>query len=229
MWWWLVACETGEVPDARTDWGDRCLPADGPASPGTIEAFLDLVDALPGPTVDVPCVLQALERPLRVELTMNPLSAQPAASERSPRVFVRSGDLAISVVPEGDGRPLIELAEYRADLGLSVKAELLFPVTLPLDRAMAFERVVDDELTTGSLCGLCHWDEVELEPGVFASTPLRPTLTTLVPVVDLRWEHRACDPATEPDRCAMLDALFGYGDVVASPFPASWPTIYDND
>lgn len=228
--WWLLACAPEPDPSPAHTGAfdpDRCLAADGPRAPGSIPAFLDLLDALPGPTVDVPCVLQALERPLGVELTMNPLSAQPAASERSPRIFVRSGALTISVVPEGDGRPLIELAEYDEALGRSIKGELLLPLTLPVDRDLPFARTRDDQLTSGSLCGLCHWDEVEVEPGVFASTPLRPTSSTHVSVDTLRAEHAACDADAEPDRCAMLDGLFGWGDVVERSFPATWPTIYD--
>jgi hypothetical protein len=36
-------------------------------------------------------------------------------------------------------------------------------------------------------------------------------------VESLRTENVSCDAAAEPERCAMLSALFNHGDVVAAP------------
>lgn len=235
MWWLLLsACnpppdenppeQTGETGGTVVPSG--CQVPEELATPHSIEETFDLIDALPGPTVDAPCILEALARPLNVELTMDTLSAQPAASPRSPRMFFLFDGLTLSMVPEGAGRPLLEFAEHDPS-GLTIKAELHFPVEIPLDRNIAFERVITAELTRGTVCGLCHWDETEVREGVFASMPLRPSTTTLVELEDLRAEWQSCDASREPDRCSMLDALFEHGPVVHTPFPSTYPTIYD--
>ncbi|MCA9490170.1 MAG: hypothetical protein KC621_09605 [Myxococcales bacterium] len=232
LWSLLLACESPNdgPPVGAEETGlerDGCWVPAALARPTTIEETFDLIDALPGgPEIDVPCLLEALERPLYVELTMDTLSAQPAASPRSPRIFLRNAGLTLSVVPEGAGRPLLEFAEHQPS-GLSIKAELHFPIEQPLDRRVAFERVLSDQVTIGTLCGLCHWDETQVEEGVYASIPLRPTATTLVALEELEDEWRSCERAVEPDRCAMLDALFDHGPVVHAPFPSDYPTIYD--
>lgn len=231
LWSFLLGCasrDDGE-PVGADETGlerDGCWVPASLARPTTIQGAFDLIDALPGPTVDAPCVLEALARPLYVELTMDTLSAQPAASPRSPRIFIRNEGLTLSFVPEGAGRPLLEFAEHHPS-GLTIKAELHFPAELPLDRRLPFDRVLSDQVTIGTLCGLCHWDETEVEEGVFASIPLRPTSTTLVALEDLEAEWSSCERALEPDRCAMLDAMFDHGLVVHSPFPTDYPTIYD--
>lgn len=219
MWWWLVACGPDE------DGG--CAAPDGLSSPAALEDVFDLVDALPGPTVDVPCLVSALARPLPLEATRNAISAQPAASAASPRLFLRYGVLAISVVPEGVGRPLVELSEYDPATGRSRKAELHAPIHLPLDRDLPFRRVVDEDLAEGSVCGLCHWDEVEVAPGRFASVALRPEPDTEVDLGRLQAERARCDVALEPDRCAVLSAVFDHGPVEHAPFPEDWPTLYE--
>ncbi len=235
--WLLLACTdrppttvepTGATGDTAQTYPSTtgCRVPEDLADPTTIDETFDLIDALPGPTVDVPCVLEALARPLAVELTIDTLSAQPAASERSPRIFVLRPGLTLSVVPEGYSRPLLEFAEHH-ESGLTVKAELHFPVELPLDRDAAFERVMSEQVTHGTLCGLCHYQETEVAPGRWASNPLRPHSTTLTSLEDLAAEARVCDPREEPDRCAFLSAMFDHGPVIHQPFPAEYPTIYD--
>ncbi len=76
-------------------------------SPTTIDALVGHIDSLPRP-VDTACLIRSLERSLQVESSTNPFSAQPALSRNSPRIFLFSGELAISVVPEGIGAEVVE-------------------------------------------------------------------------------------------------------------------------
>ncbi|UJR81524.1 hypothetical protein [Sandaracinus amylolyticus] len=227
----LVGCATPAGPrshDASTrpvDAADaamperRCVaPAGVSGSPRTIADVVALIDALP-PPVTIPCVLESLDRPLYVEATSSRLSAQPAVGERSPRIFLFFGDLVISVVPEGLGAPLLEMSEF-VDTTRSRKAELAFPVSLPLSEAAPYERLG----STGTLCGGCHGREVrdEIIAGAFVSLALRPHDEHLVAIDRVRSEWLAC--RAEDERCAMLDALFGRGAVVHQGFPPELPT-----
>ena len=201
---------------------------EGPAQPTSIAETVALVDALsarsPDGSVTLPCFLASLDRPLSVEATSDIFSAQPAVGLRSPRIFLRSGDLILTVVPEGPGRPLLELGERTSD-GLTIKAEIVFPVDGPLPADAAYERVRFED-APGTPCGGCHGREVEVGEGIYASLPLRPASDRLVPLPSVRNEATACLDV-ETDRCALLRALFGHGEVVHAPFPEDWPTIYD--
>jgi hypothetical protein len=44
----------------------------------------------------------------------------------------------------------------------------------------------------------------------------------------LRDQHLACDAAAEPERCAMLAAIFAHGELVPRAFSDKARTIYDN-
>lgn len=188
----------------------------------SIDGAVELAGDLPDPTLA--CFLTALARPLGVELTSNAFSLQPAIGLRTPRVLISDGGLVMSVVPEGEASPLLELGELQDD-GRSLKAEIAFPLTGPLTRADAFERTLDFEGAGASSCGVCHHDEIEVAPLEFASLPLRPAPSTIVPLTLLREEHESCtivDPA-DVGRCAMLAALFDHGPVEHVPLPESYP------
>jgi hypothetical protein len=212
--------------------GDGGGPLPGPCSPegpppSTIGDVVDRLDRLdrrdaPSP-VSLPCFLASLPRPLPLEASSDVFSAQPAVGERSPRMFVRYPDLTLTVAPEGPGATLLELGE--ADGALTVKAELQFPVEVPVAPTAPYERVSFDD-GSGTGCGMCHGGEVEVADGVFASIPLQPLPTLLVPLQVVAAEAAACGSATD-DRCAMLGAVFGHGEVIHTPFPADMPTIYD--
>lgn len=170
------------------------------------------MESLPAP-VDAACVLHGLQRPLQVEATRSQLSLQPGTSA-SPRLFVFSGDLVLSLVPDGPGRDLIELGEV-VDATHSVKAELALPIELPLADDALFERIRQGE---GSHCAACHTQE---RPDL-ASVVLRPQPETLVPLDELEQEARRC--GGDPTRCGVLDALFD-GPVEHHPFDSRFPTF----
>jgi hypothetical protein len=202
-----------------------CAPAPGTTgSPSSIAETVDLVNGLPKP-VSLVCFLEALQRPLRLVATRSFFSAQPAVGARSPRIFLFMDGIIHSIVPEGSARNLLEMGEATGPVS-SVKAELEFPITDTITLATAFERLPLDDLTT---CGVCHDGNVPVWgiDGAFESEVLRPADRELVPLAELENEARSCDGALEPERCAMLAALFQHGEVIAAEFPRSVRTIFD--
>jgi hypothetical protein len=182
------------------------------------------VNGLPKP-VSLACFLQALDRPLQLVATRSVFSAQPAAGRRSPRIFLFLEGIIHSIVPEGDARNLLEMGEA-TNPGWSIKAELEFPVVDTITLATAFERLPLGDITT---CGVCHDGRVpalDIE-GAVESEVLRPLDRELVPLAELEAEARGCDGALEPERCAMLGALFQHGEVVGAAFPSSARTIFE--
>lgn len=216
---------SGGAPELAGERGP-CVPAPGTTGrPSSIAETVDLVNGLPKP-VSLECFVAALERPLLVVATRSFFSAQPAMGARSPRIFLFGEGIIHSIVPEGAARNLLEMGEA-ASTGWSIKAELEFPIAEDITLATAFERLpMDDDLTT---CGVCHNGRAPALgiEGAFESEVLRPADRELVSLADLEAEARSCDAALEPERCAMLGALFQHGEVVATEFPRSVRTIFD--
>ena len=212
-------------PDAATE-PARCVPPAGVSgSPQTIDEVVALINALPSP-VTLPCFLESLDRPLEIEATLSRVSAQPAYGARSPRLFLFIGDdLILSVVPEGAGAPLLELAEI-VEEARSRKAELELPIETPVAASAPYDRVVFE---SGTVCGGCHFGEQRDESvdfaRVYVSNALRPYDLDLVALDRVRAEWLACRPEEEPDRCAMYQAIFGHGEVRHRRFPDSFPTL----
>jgi hypothetical protein len=73
--------------------------------------------------VTLPCFLQTLQRPLSLYATSSPISAQPADSERDPRIFVMMEPLILSVVAVGETSVYLELSELTSNTR-SIKAEI---------------------------------------------------------------------------------------------------------
>jgi hypothetical protein len=202
-----------------------CAPAPGTTGrPSSITETVELVNGLPKP-VSLACFLEALERPLRLVATQSVFSAQPASGRRSPRIFLFMEGIIHSIVPEGVARDLLEMGEATSP-GSSIKAELAFPITENITLATAFERLPLDDITT---CGVCHDGRVPVLgiEGAFESEVLRPADRELVPLAELEEEARRCDAELEPERCAMLGALFQHGEVIPAEFPRTVPTIFD--
>ncbi len=182
----------------------------------TIERAVDALNVLPKP-VDAPCFVASLPRPLRVTASNSVVSAQPAASRQSPRIFVLLDGLAVTVVPEGDSAAVVEFGEWRSETR-TVKGEVALPVTTEIPRDTAFTHVFR-ERQNGTTCGLCHTGEVEERPGVYSSVAYRPHDRDVVPLRELRATHDACvESGTEDGACAMLHALFDFGDVEQGAF-----------
>lgn len=200
-----------------------CVREKGGA-PATIEETVDLINRLPMP-VTIPCLMESLDRPLSIETTTDQFSAQPAAGELLPRIFVRNGDLSLSVAPAGEGRPLLEFA-MKTSSTHSIKAELEFPIEAPVDYAAPYERVAVE--LGGTNCGLCHGEERQVEPGVFESRAFKPLPETTGPLEPFVASLEDCDPL-EDDACHVMTSVFGHGDVVRRPFPEHYPTLYDFD
>lgn len=198
---------------------ERCLPPEGiSGSPGTLVEVMHFINALPRP-LSIPCFLQALDRPLAMTTTNSFVSAQPAVGNANPRIFLKVGELYISVVPAGTGRDLVEFGELTSNLR-SYKAELLFPLEGPLEPEMFYEHIMR---TTSSVCAFCHsaevWEEHDTLGFTIESDAYRPNPNYDVPLDEVRLEHEQCDPELEPERCAMFSALFDHGPVEYHAFP----------
>ena len=223
--------DTDTDSDSDTD-ADPILPArceapPGLGSPQTIAEAVALMNALP-PPITIPCVIQSLDRPLAITATTSNISAQPAAGEGSPRIFVFSGPLVLSIVPDGTGRDLLEFGEPRGELD-SLKGELKMPVAQPIPAGKPFDHLRFNEQVT--VCGFCHRDERlaidQDHPDAFISRALRPVDDRDVALEDLRAVHAACDPTLEPERCAILSAVFDHGPVIEQAFAEELGTIFD--
>jgi len=181
-------------------------------SPKTIRGLIELINSLPRPT-SIACFLESLDRPLDVHLTRSQLSAQPAADDENPRVFIIAGPLSFAIVPAGPASTLLEFA-YAVDEKLSVKGEVLFPVE---------RKLTDDTLTNQvalggrTRCGSCHDPEQPAREGhyegAFISPIIAPSPDLEVDLEELRSASERCDLEREPERCQILHALFHHGEV----------------
>jgi hypothetical protein len=186
---------------------------------------VSLANALPKP-LTLPCYLEALARPLPVHATLSEFSAQPARGERSPRLFIYFEPLIMTVVPDGIGRHLLEFGEQRAGHE-SLKGELAFPLEAQVAPGEVYERTLFDSELTG--CAFCHASERPdtSVPGGhgFVSQSLRPYDRQRVALDFMKSELAACNSAAEPERCAMLDSIFGWGEILDWEFPRDMATF----
>lgn len=217
---------SGQIPE---DLAICHPPASVGGAPQTIEDVTKLINALAAEhdgKVELPCFVASLDRPLGAAASSGFVSAQPAKGSRSPRMFLWSGALVMSVVPEGIGANLLELG-FQTTPTRSIKAEIAFPVTAPLSPSSPYDRVLDQPLTK---CAACHADE---EPATsvtwaqaFESDVLRPADFDEVDLGNLAEESKSCDPAVEPQRCALLGAVFDQGGIHAQAFSRDAKTLY---
>lgn len=208
MWWTLLACADP----------DPCALA---APVASVDDVVDTLAALPAP-VTLACFVTALERPLGVELTSDVFSTQPAVGVRSPRILVHTDTLSLTMVPVGEASTLLELGEAH-DSGFTVKAEIAFPVEGPVD---PYVRTLAAPGASESGCRVCHFDELEVAPGVFANQRLRPPDELVVPLETLLAERERCDWAEDPYRCDLYAALLDHGEVVERRSPETVATTF---
>jgi len=140
---------------------------------------------------------------------------------------LRLGQLVLSVVPEGTGSQLVEFSYLIDGDSRSIKAELGLPLTDAVAPAAPYLHVMpsDPELLArgGTVCSGCHARE-ERVPSIefasaFSSLALRPNPSYQVSLDQLSEAQASCDVAAQPERCAMLRALFGHGPVMQAEFP----------
>jgi hypothetical protein len=194
--------------------------------PSTIDETVALINALRGTqggTVTLPCFIESLDRPIGMHAAASIFSAQPAVGRRSPRIFLFTEGLSMSIVPEGIGLPFLEMGQLTSAYR-SIKAELEFPVSQTLTRESPYQRLAFGRVTG---CGVCHRDEMPVFgiKDAVESDAYRPRPELDVPVDEVRTQHAACDAAVEPTRCKLLGALFGNGPVQHQPFPPEMPTF----
>lgn len=201
-----------------------CFAPEGMGNPQTIEDVIRLINALE-PPVTVPCFLESLDRPMVVEASKSIQSAQPAYGPNNPRFLIHRGELIITAVSKGDGREIVEFSQAVPTIpSVSIKGELTFPVAeeLPLDAA--YTQILSTEVS-GTKCAHCHigeetTDMTEAE-GAYLSFRLDTLRRNRVDPEYIDWFYGECDPDREPDRCAMLDSILGFGEVVHIPLDDS--------
>lgn len=206
------AAETGE-PALR-----ECIAPSGLGSPETVEDAVALINALPKP-VSLPCFLESLDRPLALAATDSKSSAQPSMGAENPRLFISRGAMIMSVLPEGPGSDKLEFAVDVGD-GLSIKAELAFPIDAEIDRMEPFAQI---RRNPGTSCGACHaleqhWETID-EVSIWASEALQYPPENDISPSFVGALASACDESATPERCAMLTAVFAHGDIEAQGLP----------
>lgn len=197
-------------------------------SPQNINQAIDLINSLPKP-VSIPCFIQALNRPLRVNTTSSILSVQPAVGTINPRVFMMIGKLVMSVAPAGDGKDLLEFSFMYNDTQ-SLKGEILFPVSSNLSYTEPYVQV---ETGGQSSCSGCHVEEV-LDTSVVGTTAylskaLKPAANRNVPVNSFYQQSYLCDFNNDKTyRCQVIRSLFENGTLIQASFPSGTPTYFDS-
>lgn len=233
-----AGAETDPANERANDPIDPTCPRAPPGlstAPTTILDAVGMANALlaaqpaGSPSLSLACFVLRLSRPLTALGAQSVFSLQPAVGVRSPRIFIFSGPLVMSVAPAGSGRDLLELAEYPSPLR-SIKAEMPFPLTAPLPPNEPFDRIHNGS-GTGTVCGSCHGGEEQSTrltfTKVYESIVFKPRARDEVSLPYMREQARTCDRQQEPFRCALLSALFERGDVLTGAFAPEAPTIFD--
>lgn len=203
-----------------------CVPGPGATGrPKSVVEVVELVNSLPMP-VTLPCFLRSLERPLSLLATSSVISAQPAQGQDDPRLFIISDELSLSIVTKGDGMDFLEIGEITAP-NRSIKGEILFPVEAPIALDVPFKRI---EFTSqNTVCYACHYPEEPVADypvaGAFVSTAYRPIPRLEINFDYVKYQFTTCDHAAQPERCAMLAAIFDQGEVSRGEFPELMPTF----
>ena len=199
-------------------------------SKGEIGSIADAVARLGAlaPNADGPCFVATLPRPLAVVATLGVTSAQPAGGRGAPRLFFMLPKLVISAVPAGDGSKVLELGEWMGTTR-TLKGEIPLPVTGPLAADAPFTRVLQG--TERTLCATCHRQEERHPtiPNAFVSVAYKPEPGTVVTVEELEELHTLCTRADDPgSRCAMIHALFDFGEITQGSYAPVVETFFQS-
>lgn len=217
-----LACDDSALTEPVSS--DPCRVEGALAAPESIAQVVDLINALPKP-LELGCFLHSLKRPLYLDTSTGFVSAQPGPFPRSPRILLIRNNFVLAVAPEGDGRMLLEMSEIDPLTNRSLKGEVKFPVPSLIGPLKPYEDIIYDKDT--STCGFCHDGEQPHPsiPGAYTSLALRPVESDRVPFQDLKVFADECDAQAEPYRCAILQGIFGQGEVFDGPLPDTIPTI----
>lgn len=214
----------------------RCT---GMASGAEISSYEDFVAHVASltkvvTTVDAPCLIASLPRPLRVNATLSDLSVQPANGRDNPRIFVVVGKADVLVLGfgvSGTSAEIIELSVLAsAESANSVKGEIALPLAGPLTASAPFDKV-SSQAVSGSTCGACHGAEASTESRfgdkARLSAGLKPMAHQSVTVEALEaLRENSCKGESKTVRCLTLEALFSGGHPEAYEFPAAMRTIF---
>lgn len=219
-----LLCACGTMPagtDAGLWYGAELDPCRiGGDAPQSVDDVIARVNALPRP-VSVACFTASLPRPLGVVATTSRFSAQPAGSNDTPRLFLFTDTLVLSVVADGPGRELLELGELVGG-GRSLKAELKFPVEGAVSREDVYTHLEFSPSSTS--CGLCHTAEQPHPAHRLARTSvaLRAPARTVLSFEATRRLAQTCDERETRDRCLRWMSVFGFGELRPAGFPADF-------
>lgn len=214
-------CSGASQEDQASQSFAACTPVAAPlGAPNSLGEAVQLINSLPKPlTLD--CFLKSLQRPLGIMAVNNTFSAQPAVGNESPRIFILNTRLALSVVPAGSGRTLLEMSEPMNG-AQSWKAELQFPIAANVDPYQIFDHITD-RATGNSRCVSCHTGETKQNyPGIgfgFVSNTVRPNESQRVNNLYLRNQAYVCNPNLNKYRCDILQAIFSNGTTQDMTFP----------
>ncbi len=210
----------------------RCLlPAGSNSKPADLEELIGLINSMALP-LNLACLVDVLAHPLKISATISNVSAQPAPDEENPRFFFFSGQdskLVLSVVPSGEGSKALEYS-FLISNSESVKGEILFPVTAPLDLDQLGKRLLRKDGIPGSTCGACHANERLADASIFGanhyiSRALQPKSSSLVSQKRLNELAQKCRFQAS-ERCDLFDAIFGAGGIEIMSFPSQMPTMF---
>jgi hypothetical protein len=198
----------------------NCPKADASlTNPQTIDAVVVLINSLPKPlTLD--CFLRNLAPNQKVYAVDNNFSAQPSAGPQSPRIFLLQPSFVLSVVPAGSARNLLEMSQFTSSTQ-SVKAELEFPITTTLATDAPYTHILNAN-SSGTRCFSCHSPETAalgFGGPAYNSHVLVPDALKRVPASMLRSYAQTCASTSDQFRCAILRAIFVYGNGQDGNFP----------
>jgi len=186
----------------------------------SISGAIDRLNSLPRP-VGGPCFVASLQRPISMVATVGTVSAQPAAGEHDPRVFLLADGVVIAVVPKGAGGDFIELGQWVSPTR-TLKAEIALPVTEPRPADEPFTRLESQKADAGvTVCGMCHHSEELQAPTShgYISAAYRPLAADERSLQVLATEHQECiTNGEESPRCDMFHALFDFGELRQGAF-----------
>lgn len=197
-------------------------------SPKNMQDMIKLINTLPKP-VTIPCVLQAVNRPIKVNATKSILSVQAAAGDNNPRIFIKLNNLILSVVPAGKGAHLMEFS-VTTGINRSLKAELEFPINENLTISDPFIKI-----NTGakSSCSGCHINELADNsiPGniAFSSLSLKPEPSKNISLNKLQSEFNLCNSKKDTSyRCQIIISLMANRPIEGFNFPDSMQTYFQS-